>query len=180
MGGCLLFQDVPDPKRKPPVRKVLGTAIKSLDLPGFVLICPAAVMFFLGLQFGGNQHPWNSSVVIGLLVGSAATFALFLVWEYHQGDGAMVPFAILKHRVIWSAAMTLFFLLSSILMADYYLAIFFQAVRDDSPLMSGVHMLPTTLGLVAFTMISGSMGKCVCPSCSCFACSSSAADSSPR
>jgi hypothetical protein len=120
-------------------------------------------MFFLGLQFGGNQYPWNSSVVIGLLVGAAATFAVFLVWESHQGDGAMVPFAMLKHRVIWSAAMTLFFSLSSILMADYYLAIFFQAVRDDSPLMSGVHMLPTTLGLIAFTMVSGSMSKCVWP-----------------
>ncbi|KND87341.1 putative HC-toxin efflux carrier TOXA [Tolypocladium ophioglossoides CBS 100239] len=157
VGACLLFQNVPEPKRKPPVRQVLGTAIRSLDLIGFALICPAAIMFFLGLQFGGNQYPWNSSVVIGLLIGAAATFTVFLVWESHQGDGAMVPFAMLKHRVIWSAAMTLFFSLSSILMADYYLAIFFQAVRDDSPLMSGVHMLPTTLGLVAFTMVSGSM-----------------------
>jgi hypothetical protein len=65
----------------------------------------------------------------------------------------------LKHRVIWSAAVTLFFILSSILMADYYLAIYFQAVRDDSALMSGVHMLPTTIGMVAFTMVSGSMGE---------------------
>jgi hypothetical protein len=134
-----------------------------LDLVGFALICPAAIMFFLGLQFGGNQHPWDSSVVIGLLVGAAATFAVFLFWESRQGDNAMVPFAMLKTRVIWSAAMTLFFSLSGILMADYYLAIFFQAVRDDSALMSGVHMLPTTLGLVLFTVVSGSMSKCVWP-----------------
>ncbi|KAK3297387.1 major facilitator superfamily domain-containing protein [Chaetomium fimeti] len=157
VAGCLLFQNVPEPKAKPPALQVLGTAIKSLDLVGFALICPAAIMFFLGLQFGGNQHPWNSSVVIGLLVGAAATLAVFLAWEYRQGDGAMVPFALLRHRVIWSAAMTLFFVLSSILLADYYLAIYFQVVLDDTPLMSGVHMLPTTLGLVAFTMISGSM-----------------------
>lgn len=116
-------------------------------------------MFFLGLQFGGNEHPWNSSVVIGLLVGAAATFAVFLIWEARQGDTAMVPFAMLKHRVIWSAAATLFFSLSSILVADFYLAIFFQAVLNDSAFMSGVHMLPTTIGLVLFTMLSGSMGK---------------------
>lgn len=159
VGGCLLYQNIPEPKVKPAAREVFSTAIKSLDLPGFVLFLPATVMFLLGLQFGGNTHPWNSSVVIGLLVGALVNFAVFLVWEYYQGDDAMVPFAMLKHRVIWSASMTLFFLLSSILLADYYLAIFFQAVRDDSPLMSGVHMLPTTLGLVAFTVISGSMGK---------------------
>ncbi|KAK2807809.1 hypothetical protein FQN50_005352 [Emmonsiellopsis sp. PD_5] len=155
VGGFLFFNTIPEPKPKSPPLEILGTAIKSLDLPGFMLICPAVVMFLLGLQFGGNQHPWDSSVVIGLLVGAAVTFGLFLVWEYRQGDGAMVPFAMLKHRVIWSAAMTMFFSLSSVLVADFYIAIYFQAIRDDSPLMSGVHMLPITLGLVMFTMVSG-------------------------
>ncbi|KAL2842534.1 major facilitator superfamily domain-containing protein [Aspergillus pseudoustus] len=157
VGGFILFNRIPEPKPKSPPLQILGTAVKSLDLPGFMLICPAVVMLLLGLQFGGNEHPWNSSVVIGLLVGAAATFAAFLVWEYRQGDAAMVPLAMLRHRVIWSAAMTMFFSLSSVLVADFYVAIYFQAIRDDSPLMSGVHMLPITLGLVMFTMVSGAL-----------------------
>ncbi|KAJ5368968.1 uncharacterized protein N7496_008728 [Penicillium cataractarum] len=155
VGGFLLFNNIPEPKHKSLHMGNLGTAIKSLDLLGFMLICPAVVMFLLGLQFGGNQHPWDSSIVIGLLVGAAVTFALFLIWEYRQGDSAMVPFAMLKHKIIWSAAMTMFFSLSSVLVADFYIAIYFQAIHDDSPLMSGVHMLPITLGLVLFTMVSG-------------------------
>ncbi|KAH8427735.1 MDR family MFS transporter [Aspergillus melleus] len=157
IGGFLLLNKIPEPKPKNPPLQILGTAIKSLDLPGFMLICPAVVMFLLGLQFGGNQHPWNSSFVIGLLVGSAFTFGLFLVWEYRQGDNAMVPLAMLKHRVISSAALTMFFSLSSVLVADFYIAIYFQAIHDDTPLMSGVHMLPITLGLVLFTMASGTL-----------------------
>ncbi|KAF4162683.1 hypothetical protein CNMCM6936_001764 [Aspergillus lentulus] len=157
VGGFLLFNTIPEPKPKSPPLEILGTAIKSLDLPGFMLVCPAVVMFLLGLQFGGNQYPWNSSVVIGLLVGGAVTFGLFLVWEHRRGDEAMVPFAMLRHRVIWSTAMTMFFSLSSVLVADFYIAIYFQAIRDDSPLMSGVHMLPITLGLVLFTMVSGAL-----------------------
>lgn len=157
VGGFLLFNTIPEPKPKSPPLEILGTAIKSLDLPGFMLVCPAVVMFLLGLQFGGNQHPWNSSVVIGLLVGAAVTFGLFLVWEHRRGDKAMVPFAMVKHRVIWSTAMTMFFTLSSVLVADFYIAIYFQAIRDDSPLMSGVHMLPITLGLVLFTVVSGAL-----------------------
>lgn len=153
----LFLLRIPEPVQKPPVRQVFITAIKSLDLPGFMLISPAAIMFLLGLQYGGNQYAWNSSVVIGLLVGAGVLFALFLVWEYRQGDGAMVPFAMLKHRIIWSAAGNLFFLLGSILVADFYLAIYFQAIHNDSPLMSGVHMLPTTIGMVLFTMTSGMM-----------------------
>jgi hypothetical protein len=161
VGGFLLFNNVPEPKAKRPPMEILGTAIKSLDLPGFMLICPAVVMFLLGLQFGGNQYPWDSSVVIGLLVGAAVTFALFLAWEHRQGDNAMVPFAMLKHKIIWSAAMTMFFSLSSVLVADFYIAIYFQAIQNDSPLMSGVHMLPITLGLVLFTVISGVLSKCI-------------------
>jgi len=159
VGGFLLFNNVPEPKPKSPPLEILGTAVKSLDLPGFLLLCPAVVMFLLGLQFGGNVYPWNSSVVIGLLIGAAVTFGVFLVWERRQGDNAMVPYAMLRNRTIWSAAMTMFFSLSSILVADYYIAIYFQAIHDDSPLMSGVHMLPITLGLVLFTFVSGTLSK---------------------
>lgn len=155
----LLLFNIPEPEVKPPARQVLGTAIKALDLPGFALISPAAVMFLLGLQFGGNEYAWSSSVVIGLLVGAGATLVVFLVWEYRQGDGAMVPFSMLTHRIIWSAAGNMFFLLASILIADFYIAIYFQGVLNDSPLMSGVHMLPTTLGIVMFTMISAILSK---------------------
>ncbi|KAL2385822.1 hypothetical protein RJZ90_000996 [Blastomyces dermatitidis] len=133
VGGFLLFNTIPERKQKSAPREILSTAIKSLDLPGFMLICPAVVMFLLGLQFGGNRHPWNSSVVIGLLVGGAVTFGLFVLWERRQGDEAMVP----------------------VLVADFYIAIYFQAILNDSPFMSGVHMLPITLGLVLFTLISG-------------------------
>ncbi|KAL4738032.1 major facilitator superfamily domain-containing protein [Aspergillus similis] len=157
VGGFLLFNRIPEPKPKAPPLQILGTAIRSLDLPGFMLVCPAVVMFLLGLQFGGNEHPWDSSVVIGLLVGGGVTFGVFLVYQWWRGDEAMVPFALLKHKVIWSAAMTMFFSLSSVLVADFYIAIYFQAIRDDSPLMSGVHMLPITLGLVLFTVVSGAL-----------------------
>ncbi|KAK3181935.1 hypothetical protein K4F52_006839 [Lecanicillium sp. MT-2017a] len=157
VGGFLLLNKIPEPKEKRPPLQTLRTAVKSLDLPGFMLICPAVIMLLLGLQFGGNQYPWNSSVVIGLIIGGMVTLAVFLFWEHRQGDDAMVPFAMVRHRVIWSAAMTMFFGLSSILIGDFYVAIYFQAIRNDSPLMSGVHMLPVTLGLVVFTMLSGTM-----------------------
>lgn len=159
VGGFLLLNKIPEPKEKRPPLETLRTAVKSLDLPGFMLICPAVIMLLLGLQFGGNQYAWNSSVVIGLIIGSMATLAVFLFWEHRQGDDAMVPFAMVRHRVIWSAAMTMFFGLSSILIGDFYVAIYFQAIRNDSPLMSGVHMLPVTLGLVVFTVLSGTMSK---------------------
>jgi xanthine/uracil permease len=61
-----------------------------------MLVSPAVIMFLLALEYGGNQYAWNSSVVIGLLVGATVTFAIFLVWEHRQSDGAMIPFAMMK------------------------------------------------------------------------------------
>lgn len=159
VAGLLLFVTIPEAQYKPPAREVFRTAVNSLDLPGFILIAPAAIMFFLALQWGGNQHPWGSSVVIGLFVGAVVTFILFLLWERRRGDDAMVPFNMLKMRIIWSASATMFFFMGVLFTANYYLPIYFQAVKDDSAVMSGVHILPTIISQVVFAMTSGAMGE---------------------
>ncbi|KAK1812541.1 hypothetical protein LTR12_013079 [Friedmanniomyces endolithicus] len=118
--GVLLSRSrIPEPESKKPAREVLGTAVKSIDLPGFALISPAVIMLLLGLQFGGNEHPWNSPVVIGLIIGAAAIFVCFLFRERRQGDEAMIPFALLTNKVIWSGAGNMAFVLASSLVADF-------------------------------------------------------------
>ena len=146
---------MPEASVKPPWRDVLGTAVKSLDLVGFALVSPATIMLLLALEYGGNQYAWDSSVVIGLLCGAAAVFAVFLFWEHREGDGAMIPFAFLRNPVVRAASLVQFFALGGILIGDFYLAIFFQVIQGNSPLMSGVHLLPVTLGLVIFTLVTG-------------------------
>lgn len=122
-----------------------------------MLISPAAVMFLLGMQYGGTLHPWDSPVVVGLLVGGLVTFGLFVAWEYRQGDMAMIPMSMLKQKIIWSAAATMIFLLGTVLTAEYYLSMYFQTVLGNTPLMSGVHILPSTVGLLTFTIVAGAM-----------------------
>ncbi|KAI0160958.1 MFS general substrate transporter [Hypoxylon sp. FL1284] len=151
----LLFVHIPEAAPKPPVRQILGTAVQSLDLQGFCLVAPAAIMFFLALQWGGNRYAWDSSTVIGLFVGAGVTFILFLVWERRRGEEAMMPIFMIKKRIIWSASGTMFFFMGVLFVANYYLPIYFQAVKDDSAVMSGVHILPTIVGQIIFAMSSG-------------------------
>ncbi|KAK1759802.1 MFS general substrate transporter [Echria macrotheca] len=157
VAGLLLFVAIPEPEAKPPPVLVLRRAFGALDLVGFVLVAPATVMLCLALQYGGNQYAWNSSVVVGLLVGFAVTLAVFLAWERWRGDEAMVPFSLLRQPIIYSASSTMFFFLGVLFVANFYLPIYFQAVKDDSALMSGVHILPTIIGQVVFAMMSGVM-----------------------
>ncbi|KAI1866607.1 uncharacterized protein JN550_007460 [Neoarthrinium moseri] len=154
---AFLLNTIPEAEVKPHWRTVLGTAVKSLDLVGFMLISGGVLMFLLGLQYGGNKFAWDSSVVIGLIAGGAVTFLLFLAWEYHEGDSAMVPWAMLRSRIICSASITNFFNYGVMLVADYYLAIYFQSVLNDTPLESGIHMLPTTLGMLLSMVTAGGL-----------------------
>lgn len=132
---------------------------KELDLVGFALFAPAAIMLLLALQYGGNQYSWNSSQVIGLLVGSVVTFAVFVLWEAHKGDSAMIPASIMKRRTVWASCITFGFLMSLLYMITYYLPIYFQAVKGVSPTMSGVYLLPTIIAQLLAAGLSGFLGK---------------------
>ncbi|KAL2864121.1 MDR family MFS transporter [Aspergillus lucknowensis] len=154
----LLFLRVPGETKKPAPREVLRTAVRSLDLVGFVLCAPAVVMLMLALQWGGNKYAWDSSRIIGLFVGAGVTFAVFLVWERsRRKEEAMIPLPLLRTQIIWSAAATMFFVCGVLFCANYYLPIYFQVVKDDSALLSGVHYLPTILAQVILALVAGSM-----------------------
>lgn len=116
-------------------------------------------MFFLALQYGGNQYAWNSATVVGLLCGAGATFAIFLIWEYYKGDAAMIPFSMVRKRIVWTSCITMFFITGVLTCGAYYLPIYFQAVIGVSPIMSGVYYLPNILLQITMAMTSGVMGK---------------------
>ena len=90
---------------KPPVRDTdkgtLREKILKLDIIGCAMFIPTIVMGLLALQWGGQEYPWNSATVIGLLCGSVGLAAVFLVWEWHKGDDAMIPFSVVLHRSIF-------------------------------------------------------------------------------
>lgn len=159
--ALLTFLNIPEPVSKPGLRSLLGNLGSTLDLVGFALFAPAAIMFFLGLQYGGNQYPWNSAIVIGLLCGGAANFVVFFCWEYYKGDDAMIPFYMLKKRVLWSSCITMFFITGVLTGAAYYLPLYFQSVLGVSPIMSGVYFLPNILMQITMAMISGVLGEFV-------------------
>lgn len=139
--------------------------MRNLDLVGFLLFAPAAIQFLLALQYGGNQFAWNSATIIGLFCGSGGTFILFLAWEYYRGDDAMVPLSMVRKTVVWSSCVVLGFSGVAMLCASFYLPIYFQAIKDKSPMMSGVYILPSILSQLGSAIFSGALGTSVRPLC---------------
>ncbi|KAH8682671.1 efflux pump protein [Xylariales sp. PMI_506] len=152
----LTLIQIPDLMHKPPfslarVREV----IPELDLIGFGLFVPAAVMFLLALQFGGNEYPWNSATIIGLFYGAVVVTVIFIFWEYRMGDRAMIPGSILKHRIAVCSAFQGMFLAGTVFVASYYFPIYFQAVKGVGPTLSGVYLLPSIASQLVVVIISG-------------------------
>lgn len=117
-------------------------------------------MFLLALQFGGDEkYLWNSATIIGLFCGAGATAVAFVLWEARVGEKAMIPGAMLKHRILVASAGYNICLTVCMLVGSTWLPMYFQAVRGASPTMSGVYLLPSILTQLLISIASGIAGK---------------------
>ncbi|KAK3332292.1 major facilitator superfamily-domain-containing protein [Cercophora scortea] len=151
----LCFAHIPDQIKKSSPLLVLRNLHHELDLIGFVLFAPAAIQLLLALQYGGSDYAWNSATVIGLLCGAGATFAVWLFWNWRRGEDALIPLSTMKRRVVWSTSVTQWLLMSTLYCSTYFIPIYFQAVRDATPILSGVYMLSSIVSQLLFAIASG-------------------------
>ena len=155
----LVLMHIPEQIEKKPPMTVLTTLHRQVDLVGFILVGPAVVQLLLALQFGGNQYGWKSSQVIGLFCGSGVTFIVWLFWNYHKGDEALLPVRIIKRTPIWTSGVFYALLMSNSFGASSFLPIYFQAVKGVNAVMSGVYLLPTILPQLVAVVLGGALGE---------------------
>jgi hypothetical protein len=155
----LTFVPIPDNRSKTLNPPTLFEIINRLDPIGFVLFAPACIMVLLALQWGGSLYAWNSSTIIGLFVGFAATLAAFFLWEKRRGDTAMVPLSILSQRVVYSTCLAMIMQFGSVQVFAYYLPVWFQTIQGVTPIQSGAYFMATAGPLILATISSGFLGK---------------------
>ncbi|KAB5566098.1 putative MFS multidrug transporter [Coniochaeta sp. 2T2.1] len=151
----LFFTRIPDQMVKPKAREVLPRLHHYLDLVGFAVFAGAAIQILLALQWGGVDQPWKSATIIGLFLGGAGTFVAWGLWNSHKGDSALIPFSLVKQRVVWSAALTQLFIFTNLFVSAFFLPIYFQAVKGVSPFRAGVYVLPSILSQLVTAVTSG-------------------------
>lgn len=135
---------------KPPLEKIL-----ALDLIGNFILIVAAVMLFLALQFNEQNWPWNSARVIGLLVGSGITAIVFILWQRHQGEKALLPPRIITQRSVAVSCLAAFFIYGTMLIHAYYLPIWFQAIKGANAIHSGIDLIAYMIANALFSVFAG-------------------------
>jgi MFS family permease len=122
----------------------------QMDPIGTGLVLACVTCYILAMQYGGQKHPWNSSVVI---VGFVLILAALVGWELHMGEKAMSPPRLVKRHAVPSAVG--FFFFPSYIVIIYFLPTYFQSIDGVSAIGSGVHNLPFILAVSIFNVASG-------------------------
>jgi MFS family permease len=73
-----------------PAEATLKEKLLQMDFAGAALMMSLIISYILALQYGGQTHAWDSSEVIGLLVGFVLMLIAFVAWEIYQQERAMV------------------------------------------------------------------------------------------
>ncbi|KAF4952325.1 hypothetical protein FSARC_12668 [Fusarium sarcochroum] len=157
--ALILVVHIPDHRSVRRDQSAIKILTTKLDLTGFAIFCPTIIMLLLALQWGGNEYDWDSATIIGLFCGGGVLLLIFLFWEHRVGEGAMIPLPIVRKREVWTACLTQLFLFATVIMASFYLPIYFQSIKDASPFDSGVDLLPSILSLILAAVMSGALAQ---------------------
>jgi MFS family permease len=76
----------------------------SLNFVGTALIISALTCILLSMEWGGITKPWNSSSVIGTLVGFGVLTAVFVLNEWWLQERALMIPRIMKRRIVYTCS----------------------------------------------------------------------------
>ncbi|KAK0707081.1 major facilitator superfamily domain-containing protein [Lasiosphaeria miniovina] len=145
LSAFLVFVFYRTPAWAKPAEATWREKLLQMDPVGTTLALGAIIAYIIAMQYGGQTEPWNSSKVIGLLVGFVVISAVFVGWEIYAGERAMMPPRLVRQRVVWFNGIWAFLLIGAYFATVYYLPVYFQSIDGISPTASGVRSLPLIL-----------------------------------
>ncbi|KAH8892647.1 MFS general substrate transporter [Thozetella sp. PMI_491] len=147
-----------NPPKRPELDSItLKEKLKKIDFIGLLIFIPTVVCLLLALQWGGSTYPWSDGRIIALFVLSGVLGISFFAFEYWRGDDATLPLRLLTKRSVAAATWNCFFNGGQFLILIYYIPFWHQVIRGDSPVDSGIQLLPVILGVVIMSIISGAL-----------------------
>ncbi|CAO3651421.1 unnamed protein product [Cunninghamella echinulata] len=129
--------------------------LKRIDYLGTLIILLAAILFLLALNFGGELFPWGSAAVIVPLVFSFVFAGLLAFVESKFAKEPILPPRLFKNRSILAIIITNWWFGLTFFSLMYYLPIYFQIVKGDTAMWSGIRLIPLQLVICVVSVSTG-------------------------
>ncbi|RDW79839.1 hypothetical protein BP6252_04477 [Coleophoma cylindrospora] len=128
---------------------------KAIDWLGTVLILGLTLMILLGLSLGGIISPWGSPKVVCLIVFGLVIVFVFGIHETRFATNPLMPMRIVQRRSNVASLLVCFMHGFVNMSSWYFLPLYFQAVKEASPLRSGLLILPITVVQAVVSVAAG-------------------------
>ena len=128
---------------------------RRVDWIGFVSFSAALFLLVFAL-IRGNDDGWSSPLIVGLLAGSVALMAIFLVAEWKQAD-PMLDLNLFRRPAMVGVSLSAFTLSASIFALFLYITLYIQDDLGYGPFPAGVRFLPLTFLAFIVAPIAGKL-----------------------
>ncbi|EGN97222.1 hypothetical protein SERLA73DRAFT_57316, partial [Serpula lacrymans var. lacrymans S7.3] len=128
--------------------------LKRIDFLGASTLIVAVFALLLAFDRGSTDS-WSSDVTIASFVVAAVFGVLFLVVEWYWASEPFAPKRIMTSRALVASYSINFFSTASMMTMIFQLPLYLQAVRQTTPSMVGLWLLPSVLGGVGGSLIGG-------------------------
>jgi MFS family permease len=105
---------------------------------------------------------WGSLEVLGSLIAGTLLLVWFIAWE-RRAAAPMLPLRLFTDRTFSAANATAFLMVGAIMAAAFLIAQYFQFARANSPLGTGLRLLPWTATPIVVAPIAGALSDRIGP-----------------
>ncbi|MBE2999021.1 MFS transporter [Nocardiopsis sp. HNM0947] len=144
VGLSLIFVLIPESRDEAPGR---------LDLVGVLLSIPGLVLLIYGVITAGERASLTDPDVVVALLGGLGVLTLFVLHEKRVDNPSLDVrfFRDPRFSVSIAVILLLFFSMAGII---FFMSFYWQSVREFSPLVAGLLVLPSAVGQMLFAPLS--------------------------
>lgn len=135
--------------------------LRNLDYLGLLLNCGVLVSVIMAISFGGTEYAWSSGQEIAIWVVTGVALIAFCLQQKFtfltSKKNRLFPADFLRIWDMWLQFICMACASTCVFVPTYFIPLYFQFVRSDTPLSAGVRLLPFIMVMVFFGLFSGAL-----------------------
>lgn len=126
----------------------------SIDYRGAFFLVIGVSAFLLAMVWGGQEYPWGSVQILGLLTLALILGGAFIWWE-RRAPEPILPLRLFRDRTFTLTSVLGFIIGVAMFGAIVFIPLFLQVVVGATATNSGLLLIPMMFGIIGSSVIGG-------------------------